>query len=244
MALLELKEVTKKFGNLEVLRGINLTVEDGETVVICGASGGGKSTLLRCINRIEKIDSGEIIFEGRSIYDPDQDVHKLRQRIGMVFQHFNLFPHLTALENIILGPIHVLRTPKDKAIEKAIELLRTVGLSDKANYYPAALSGGQQQRVAIARALAMDPHLILFDEPTSALDPEMIKGVLDIMVSLAEEGRTMIVVTHEMGFAREAADRIIFVDGGQVLEEAPPEEFFSHPRHERTKKFLSEILSI
>jgi ABC-type polar amino acid transport system ATPase subunit len=236
-------DVHKWFGRLHVLRGIDLVVREGEKVVIAGPSGSGKSTLLRCINRLEPIQRGTLIVDGQSLTDPKLDVNRLRSRIGMVFQQFNLFPHLTALENITLAPIHVLGMPREAAETKARQLLERVHIPEKADAYPAQLSGGQQQRVAIARALAMDPKIMLFDEPTSALDPEMIKEVLDVMRELAQSrGMTMVVVTHEMGFAREVADRIVFMADGAIVEENTAAEFFANPREERTKQFLSRIL--
>lgn len=235
-------ELHKYFGNLHVLKGINLEVKKGEVVVIIGPSGSGKSTLLRCINRLEEPTSGKIYLDDTEITDPKVDINKVRQKIGIVFQSFNLFPHLTALENITLAPIKVQKKSKEEAEKVAKELLRKVGLEDKGNAYPDQLSGGQQQRVAIARALAMNPEVMLFDEVTSALDPELVKEVLDVMRNLAMEGMTMIVVTHEMGFAREVGDRVIFMDGGKIIEEGPPRQIFSKPKHERTRKFLSMIL--
>jgi len=234
----------KKFKNLHVLKGINLEVKKGEVLVIIGPSGGGKSTLLRCINRLEKPTEGEIYIDGIKITDPKIDINKIRQRVGMVFQLFNLFPHLTALENITLAPIKVKKIDPKIAKEKAYDLLRRVGLQDKANSYPSQLSGGQQQRIAIARALAMEPEVMLFDEPTSAIDPEMTKEVLDVIRELAHDGMTMIIATHEMGFAREVAHRIIFLDQGQIVEEGSPKEFFENPKEERTIEFLSKILSV
>jgi ABC-type polar amino acid transport system ATPase subunit len=234
----------KKFKNLHVLKGVNLEVKKGEVLVIIGPSGGGKSTLLRCINRLEEPTEGEIYIDGIKITDPKIDINKIRQRVGMVFQLFNLFPHLTALENITLAPIKVKKIDPKIAKEKAYDLLRRVGLQDKANSYPSQLSGGQQQRIAIARALAMEPEVMLFDEPTSAIDPEMTKEVLDVIRELAHDGMTMIIATHEMGFAREVAHRIIFLDQGQIVEEGSPKEFFENPKEERTIEFLSKILSV
>lgn len=225
-----------------MLKDINLEIQQGEVVVILGPSGSGKSTLLRCINQLETITSGELYVDGVKVNDKKTDINKLRQEIGMVFQHFNLYPHKTVLENVTLAPIKVRKMPKEEAETIALELLEKVGISEKAHAYPAQLSGGQQQRVAIARGLAMKPKIMLFDEPTSALDPEMIGEVLDVMRTLAREGMTMVVVTHEMGFAREVADRVIFIDEGRILEMAAPEEFFSSPKHERAKQFLSRIL--
>ncbi len=242
MAYLELKNVNKWFEDFHVLKNINETIKKGEVLVICGPSGSGKSTLIRCINRLEEIDRGEILFEGKSIHDKSIDINKLRAEIGIVFQQFNLYPHLTVLKNITLAPTKVRKMPKDKAENIALELLERVGIKDQAHKYPAELSGGQQQRVAIARALAMKPKVMLFDEPTSALDPEMINEVLNVMKDLARDGMTMLCVTHEMGFAREVADRVIFMDGGEILERGTPEHFFTNPTHERTKAFLKEIL--
>jgi ABC-type polar amino acid transport system ATPase subunit len=235
--------VHKRFGRLEVLRGISGRVGQGEVVVICGPSGSGKSTLLRCINRLEAIDAGQVYVYGRPVHDAKTDVNRLRSEIGMVFQQFNLFPHMTVLQNVTLAPVQVKRLPRQQAEELAQRLLARVGIPEKAHVYPGQLSGGQQQRVAIARGLAMNPRIMLFDEPTSALDPEMIKEVLDVMRGLARDGMTMVVVTHEMGFAREVASRVVFLDGGVVVEEAPPAEFFTRPRHERTRRFLGQILA-
>ncbi|MBO8179393.1 MAG: amino acid ABC transporter ATP-binding protein [Archaeoglobus sp.] len=242
MAQLEIIDLHKKFGDLEVLKGVTMNVEKGEVVVIIGPSGSGKSTLLRCINRLEEPTSGKILLDGVDITDSKVDINKIRQRIGIVFQQFNLFPHLTALQNVTLAPIKIKKMDKREAEELGLRLLEKVGLADKADYYPAQLSGGQQQRVAIARALAMNPEVMLFDEVTSALDPELVKEVLDVMKSLANDGMTMVVVTHEMGFAREVGDRVIFMDGGVIVEEGEPERIFSNPKHERTRKFLSMIL--
>jgi len=242
--MIRLTAVHKWFGPLHVLNGVSLDVPTGAVVVVAGPSGGGKTTMFRCINRLESIQSGEIIVNGVSVHDPGTNVNRLRQDIGMVFQHFNLFPHLTALQNITLAPRKVKRLPKDEAERIGMDLLTRVGIPEKADSYPAQLSGGQQQRVAIARALAMHPRVMLFDEPTSALDPEMIKEVLDVMVDLArDDGITMICVTHEMGFARQVANQIVFMDQGTVVEQAPPDEFFAQPREERTREFLSKILS-
>jgi polar amino acid transport system ATP-binding protein len=242
MSLLRIIDLHKRFGDLHVLKGINLSVKRGEVVVIIGPSGSGKSTLLRCINRLEEPTSGKIILDGVDITDRKVDINKIRQRIGMVFQQFNLFPHLTALQNITLGPTKIKGMDKREAEELAMKLLEKVGLADKADYYPSQLSGGQQQRVAIARALAMNPEVMLFDEVTSALDPELVKEVLDVMKQLAKDGMTMLVVTHEMGFAREVGDRVIFMDEGVIVEEGNPEKIFSNPENERTRKFLSMIL--
>jgi general L-amino acid transport system ATP-binding protein len=234
--------VHKWFGRLHVLRGIDLEVWPGEVVVICGPSGSGKSTLIRCINRLERHDRGRIVVDGIELTDDLRHVDAVRREVGMVFQQFNLFPHLTVLQNITLAPVLVRKWPREQAERVARELLERVGIPEKADSYPSQLSGGQQQRVAIARALAMQPKIMLFDEPTSALDPEMIQEVLDVMRDLARRGMTMVVVTHEMGFAREVADRIVFLDEGTVVEVAPPETFFSSPRHDRTRAFLSKIL--
>ena len=232
----------KNFGKLEVLKGISLEVKEGEVVCLIGPSGSGKSTFLRCLNRLEKITAGEVIVDGHPISDPNVNINKARENIGMVFQHFNLFPHLTVLDNITLAPTELKIMDKKAAEEKARDLLSRVGLADKADAYPAQLSGGQKQRVAIARSLAMNPDIMLFDEPTSALDPEMVGEVLEVMKQLAAEGMTMVVVTHEMGFAREVADRVIFMDGGYIVEEGTPEEIFSHPKEERTISFLNKVL--
>ena len=232
----------KNFGKLEVLKGISLEVKEGEVVCLIGPSGSGKSTFLRCLNRLEKITAGGGIVDGHPISDPKVNINKVRENIGMVFQHFNLFPHLTVLDNITLAPTELKIMDKKAAEEKARDLLSRVGLADKADAYPAQLSGGQKQRVAIARSLAMNPDIMLFDEPTSALDPEMVGEVLEVMKQLAAEGMTMVVVTHEMGFAREVADRVIFMDGGYIVEEGTPEEIFSHPKEERTISFLNKVL--
>ncbi|MFO7717239.1 MAG: amino acid ABC transporter ATP-binding protein [Thermodesulfobacteriota bacterium] len=242
MALLEFKDVHKWFGDFHVIKGVTETVERGEVLVICGPSGSGKSTLIRCVNRLEDIGKGEIIFEGRDIARRDVDLNKLRSEIGIVFQQFNLYPHLSVLKNVTLAPIKVKNEPPQDAEKRGLKLLDRVGIRNQAHKYPVELSGGQQQRVAIARALAMRPTLMLFDEPTSALDPEMINEVLNVMKDLAREGMTMLCVSHEMGFAREVADRVIFMDEGSVVEEGPPEHFFTNPQHERTKAFLREIL--
>ena len=232
----------KNFGKLEVLKGISLEVKEGEVVCLIGPSGSGKSTFLRCLNRLEKITAGEVIVDGHPISDPNVNINKVRENIGMVFQHFNLFPHLTVLDNITLAPTELKIMDKKAAEEKARDLLSRVGLADKADAYPAQLSGEHKQRVAIARSLAMNPDIMLFDEPTSALDPEMVGEVLEVMKQLAAEGMTMVVVTHEMGFAREVADRVIFMDGGYIVEEGTPEEIFSHPKEERTISFLNKVL--
>jgi glutamate transport system ATP-binding protein len=241
--LLQLSGVNKWFGELHVLQDVDLTVGRGEVVVVIGPSGSGKSTLCRTINRLESVQQGEITIDGQRLPEEGRDLARLRSDVGMVFQSFNLFAHKTVLENVTLGPVKVRRMPRAQAEQRARELLDRVGVGAQADKYPAQLSGGQQQRVAIARALAMDPKVILFDEPTSALDPEMINEVLDVMTELAGSGMTMIVVTHEMGFARRAADRVVFMAEGRILEDATPEEFFSNPRSERAKDFLSKILS-
>jgi polar amino acid transport system ATP-binding protein len=242
MAMIEFRNVNKWFGEFHVLRDIHETVEKGEVLVICGPSGSGKSTLVRCVNRLESIDRGEIIINGRSITDKSQDLNALRAEIGIVFQQFNLYPHLTVLKNIMLAPMKVKKASADEAEATALRLLDRVGIGNQAHKYPVELSGGQQQRVAIARALAMQPQIMLFDEPTSALDPEMINEVLNVMKDLARDGMTMLCVTHEMGFAREVADRVIFMDHGEILERGTPAHFFTNPEHERTKAFLREIL--
>ncbi len=242
MPMIEIHNVNKWYGDFHVLKNINETVEKGEVLVICGPSGSGKSTLVRCVNRLEEIDQGEIRIEGKSIHAKDQDINRLRAEIGIVFQQFNLYPHLTVLKNITLAPMKVKKIPREEAETTALALLERVGIGNQAHKYPVELSGGQQQRVAIARALAMKPKIMLFDEPTSALDPEMINEVLSVMKDLAREGMTMLCVTHEMGFAREVADRIIFMDHGEILERGTPEHFFTNPQHERTKAFLKEIL--
>ena len=241
-ALVVLDHVDKWFGDLHVLQDINLTINRGEVVVVIGPSGSGKSTLCRAINRLETIDKGGITLDGEPLPDEGKDLAKLRAEVGMVFQSFNLFAHKTILENVTLGPIKVRRQPKDQAEKRAKELLDRVGVAHQANKYPAQLSGGQQQRVAIARALAMEPKVMLFDEPTSALDPEMIKEVLDVMVDLAQRGMTMVVVTHEMGFARTAAHRVVFMSDGRIVEENTPHEFFTNPQSERAKDFLGKII--
>ncbi len=232
----------KQYGENVVLKSIDLTVNQGEVVCVIGPSGSGKSTMLRCLNRMEEINGGKVFVDGVDITDPKEDINKIRQNIGMVFQHFNLFPHLSVLDNITLAPMELKGLSKVEAESLALYLLESVGLADKAHVAPNSLSGGQKQRVAIARALAMQPDVLLFDEPTSALDPEMVGDVLDVMKKLAEDGMTMIVVTHEMGFAREVADRVIFMDGGFIVEENVPEELFSHPSHERTQSFLNKVL--
>ena len=239
--MIEIKELRKSFGRHEILKGVSLTVADKEVVVIIGPSGSGKSTILRCINYLEEPTSGEIVVDGISM-DSAKKINEVRMEVGMVFQRFNLFPHMTVLENIILAPMKTRHMPKDEAAETAVRLLEKVGLAEKKDVYPETLSGGQQQRVAIARALAMKPKYMLFDEPTSALDPEMVREVLDVIKELAEEGMAMAIVTHEMGFAREVADRVLFIDDGVVLEEGTPDEIFAHPKEERTKEFLSKML--
>jgi len=234
--------VSKWFGKYQVLRGIDLAVERGERIVICGPSGSGKSTLIRCINRLEEHQQGRIAVGGIELTSDLKDIEAIRREVGMVFQHFNLFPHLTVLQNLTLGPIWVLKQPKAQAEAAAMQYLERVRIPEQAHKYPGQLSGGQQQRVAIARSLCMSPKIILFDEPTSALDPEMVKEVLDVMTSLAETGITMLCVTHEMGFARQVADRVIFMDQGQIVEQNTPEAFFSNPQNDRTRLFLSQIL--
>ena len=238
--MIDIKELKKDFGKISVLKGVNLSVDEGEVVVIIGPSGSGKSTILRCINYLEVPTGGEIVVDGISL-SSETNVDLVRKEVGMVFQRFHLFPHMTALENIMLAPMKVRKLSRQQAEEEARQLLSKVGLSEKADQYPEKLSGGQQQRVAIARALAMKPKIMLFDEPTSALDPEMVKEVLNVMKALAKEGMTMVVVTHEMGFAREVATRVAFVDEGKILELATPEELFTNPKHARTKEFLSKI---
>lgn len=239
--MIEIKNLHKSFGHVEVLKGVDVSIEEKEVVVIIGPSGSGKSTLLRCMNYLEEPTSGDITVDNMKL-DKHADINKIRENIGMVFQRFNLFPHMTVLENIVLAPTKVLKISRDEAISTAMDLLQRVGLKEKANSYPTQLSGGQQQRVAIARALAMKPKVMLFDEPTSALDPEMVTEVLDVMKSLANQGMTMVVVTHEMGFAREVGDRVLFVDEGRIIEEGTPKEIFENPKQERTKLFLSKIL--
>jgi glutamate/aspartate transport system ATP-binding protein len=243
LPMVEIKGLRKNYGGYEVLRSCDLTVARGEVVVICGPSGSGKSTLIKCINGLEKFQGGSVVVDGITVGRSNSEMTRLRARIGMVFQHFELYPHLTVLQNVCLAQIHVLKRKKQEALTKARDLLARVGLPDKENSYPSQLSGGQQQRVAIARALAVDPVAMLFDEPTSALDPEMIGEVLGVMLKLAQEGMTMMVVTHEMGFARKAADRVVFMDHGSIIETAPREQFFDAPRAERARLFLSRILS-
>ncbi|WP_340021221.1 amino acid ABC transporter ATP-binding protein [Paenibacillus sp. FSL K6-1096] len=241
--MIDFHQVDKHYGQFHVLKGIDLHVEEGEVVVVVGPSGSGKSTMLRCINRLETITSGGLTVDGITVNDRKTDINTLRKEIGMVFQHFNLYPHKKVIDNITLAPIKVLGLSKAEAEKTAMYYLEKVGIADKAASYPSQLSGGQQQRVAIARGLAMKPKIMLFDEPTSALDPEMVGEVLDVMRALAREGMTMVVVTHEMGFAREVADRVIFMDQGQIVEEAEPESFFASPKEERTRTFLSRVLS-
>ena len=241
-SIIQIKNVNKWFGDFQVLKDINLEVKPKEKIVVCGPSGSGKSTLIRCINRLEEHQRGQIIVEGTELTNDNRSVEKIRGEVGMVFQQFNLFPHLSILDNCSLAPIWVRKLPKVEAKEKAMKYLKRVQIDDQAHKYPAQLSGGQQQRAAIARALCMEPRIMLFDEPTSALDPEMIKEVLDVMVGLAEGGMTMLVVTHEMGFAKEVADSIIFMDEGQIVENKNPTDFFENPESERTKTFLSQIL--
>ena len=240
--MIEVKNLHKSFGQLKVLNGVSINIKKGEKVVVIGPSGSGKSTFLRCLNRLEEPTGGQVIFEGFDITDKKTNIDKHRQKMGMVFQHFNLFPHLTVLQNITLAPTTLKLQTKEEAEKNAIELLNKVGLVDKANVYPSTLSGGQKQRIAIVRALAMNPDVMLFDEPTSALDPEMVGEVLNVMKQLAEDGMTMVCVTHEMGFAREVADRVIFMYDGIILEEGTPEEIFGNPKNERTKQFLQSVL--
>ncbi len=240
--MIELRHVSKWFGEFQVLRDVSLTVRPGEKVVVCGPSGSGKSTMIRCINRLETHQQGQIFVDGIELTDDVKHIEAIRREVGMVFQQFNLFPHLTVLDNLTLAPIWVRRMPKREAEQLAMHYLERVRIPDQAHKYPGQLSGGQQQRVAIARSLCMRPQVMLFDEPTSALDPEMIKEVLDVMVELAEGGMTMVCVTHEMGFARQVADIMVFMDGGEIIETAPPTEFFAAPKSERTKLFLSQIL--
>lgn len=240
--MIEVKDLHKSYGKLDVLQGITETIQDQEVVCVIGPSGSGKSTFLRCLNLLETPTSGTIIINGLEITDPKNDVNKIRENLGMVFQRFNLFPHMNVLDNITLAPVKVKGMAKEQAEKTAMELLKKVGLVDKAHVYPDNLSGGQQQRVAIARALAMQPAIMLFDEPTSALDPEMVGEVLNVIRDLAREGMTMVIVTHEMGFAREVADRVLFIDGGKVLEQGTPQELFQNPQQERTKNFLAKVL--
>lgn len=242
MTLIQVRNLKKSFGELEVLKDINVEIKEREVVCVIGPSGSGKSTFLRCLNRLEDISGGHVVIDGQDITDTKLDINKIRENVGMVFQQFNLFPHMTALQNVMLAPMKLRKSGKGEIEKKALELLRKVGLSDKAHVYPGELSGGQKQRVAIARALAMDPSIMLFDEPTSALDPEVVGDVLGVMKQLALEGMTMVVVTHEMGFAREVGDRVIFMDGGYIVEENVPEELFGNPQEVRTQSFLSKIL--
>lgn len=240
--MIEVKGLYKNFGDIEVLRGIDEEIKQGEIVVVIGPSGSGKSTFLRCLNLLELPTEGEIFLEGKLINDPKADINLTRQKMGMVFQHFNLFPHLTVLDNITLAPMKIKKTKKEDADALAIKLLQRIGLEDKKDSYPAQLSGGQKQRIAIARALAMEPEIMLFDEPTSALDPEMVGEVLQVMKDLAHEGMTMVIVTHEMGFAKEVGSRVLFMDQGVIVEQNVPEEIFTNPQNERTKSFLRKVL--
>ena len=241
--IIQMIDVNKWYGDFHVLKNINLKVNKGERIVICGPSGSGKSTLIRCINRLEEHQKGQIIVEGTELTRDLKHIEQIRREVGMVFQHFNLFPHLTVLENLVLAPIWVRKMPRDEAEEVGMKLLERVKIPEQAKKFPGQLSGGQQQRVAIARSLCMNPNVMLFDELTSALDPEMIKEVLDVMIELAQEGMTMLCVTHEMGFAKTVANRVIFMDGGEIIEENEPNEFFDNPQHDRTKLFLSQILA-
>ncbi|CFX57765.1 ABC transporter-like [Syntrophomonas zehnderi OL-4] len=240
--MIEVKNIHKNFGSLEVLKGVSCYIAPREVVCVIGPSGSGKSTLLRCVNQLEKVNSGQILIDGEDVTQSRVNIDRIREQVGMVFQHFNLFPHKTTLDNVTLAPIKIKGIPKEEAQENARNLLRKVGLLDKANVYPNQLSGGQKQRVAIARALAMQPKVMLFDEPTSALDPEMVGEVLEVMKDLAREGMTMMVVTHEMGFAREVGHRVLFMDEGKIMEEGSPEQIFDNPRNERTQSFLSKVL--
>jgi glutamine transport system ATP-binding protein len=241
--IIQVKDLHKSYGELEVLKGIDCTVTEGEVVCVIGPSGSGKSTFLRCLNLLEDITSGHVVIRGHDLVDPKVDINKVRTEVGMVFQRFNLFPHKTVVENVMLAPVKVRKLSDSEARQKALALLAKVGLADKADVYPEKLSGGQMQRVAIARALAMNPKIMLFDEPTSALDPELVGEVLSVMKALAKEGMTMVVVTHEMGFAKEVADRVIFMDKGIIQEEGKPSEIFSNPKNERTKEFLGKVLA-
>lgn len=240
--IIEIKDLGKSYADLNVLKGVNLSIKKGEVIAVIGPSGSGKSTLLRCVNRLEEINKGDILFKGKSIIDNNYNINEVRQHIGMVFQHFNLFPHLSVIRNITLGPTKLKKIPKEQAEQRAEELLKMVGLFDKRNVYPSSLSGGQKQRIAIARALAMDPDVILFDEPTSALDPEMVGEVLQVMRDLAAAGMTMMVVTHEMGFAREVASRVIFINEGKILAQGSPKELFENNENERVRTFLKKVL--
>jgi general L-amino acid transport system ATP-binding protein len=240
--IITIENMHKWYGEFHVLKDISLSVQRGERIVICGPSGSGKSTLIRCINRLEEHQRGRIVVDGTELTNDLKNIEKIRAEVGMVFQHFNLFPHLTILENLTLGPIWVRKTPKKEAEETAMYYLEKVRIAEQAKKFPGQLSGGQQQRVAIARSLCMKPNVMLFDEPTSALDPEMVKEVLEVMISLAQDGMTMLVVSHEMGFAKSVAHRVMFMDGGEILEQNTPEEFFNNPQHDRTKLFLSQIL--
>lgn len=240
--MIRVEHLKKCFGDNEILKDISVEIKQSEVVVVIGPSGAGKSTFLRCINRLEEATDGHVYIEDIDITDPKSDINKIREEVGMVFQHFNLFPHMTVLQNIMISPVKVKKIDEKVAREKAMQLLCKVGLEEKANAYPNSLSGGQKQRIAIARALAMEPKIMLFDEPTSALDPEMVGEVLDVMKQLVKEGMTMVIVSHEMGFAREVGDRMLFMDGGYIVEENTPDELFDHPRMERTKSFLSKVL--
>ncbi len=240
--MISVKNLKKSFGDNEVLKDISVDIKPREVVVVIGPSGSGKSTFLRCLNLLESVTGGQVLVKGVDLTSKETNINEVRKNVGMVFQQFNLFPHKTVLENIIMAPMIVKKESKERATEKAMQLLQKVGLADKANVYPDSLSGGQKQRVAIARALAMEPEVMLFDEPTSALDPEMVGEVLEVMKNLAKEGMTMVVVTHEMGFAKEVGDRVIFMDGGYIIEENVPSELFNNPQHERTKSFLSKVL--
>ena len=241
--MIKVEHLYKSFGKLEVLKDISVDIQDGEVIAIIGPSGSGKSTFLRCLNKLEEPTAGAIYINDENLMDDETNINKIREKVGMVFQHFNLFPHKTVLENLTLSPLKIKNAKLDEINEKAMGLLKKVGLADKANAYPDQLSGGQKQRIAIARTLTMDPEIILFDEPTSALDPEMIKEVLDVMRELADEGMTMIIVTHEMGFAKNVADRVFFMDRGTILEDDSPEVIFGNPKHERTKEFLNKVLN-
>lgn len=241
--MIKVEHLYKSFGKLEVLKDISVDIQNGEVIAIIGPSGSGKSTFLRCLNKLEEPTAGAIYINDENLMDDETNINKIREKVGMVFQHFNLFPHKTVLENLTLSPLKIKNAKLDEINEKAMGLLKKVGLADKANAYPDQLSGGQKQRIAIARTLAMDPEIILFDEPTSALDPEMIKEVLDVMRELADEGMTMIIVTHEMGFAKNVADRVFFMDRGTILEDDSPEVIFGNPKHERTKEFLNKVLN-